>query len=162
MIQKLALPLSITLLALAILIFGITNLSPNFAKPHPVGEAILYDESDNANDEESRGPSAVILGKDDEIEPTPQNVPAKNYYAPPTEIPTAIPTQVIAPPQQISWGGFSDKESYCHHITNGAMEIIYKDPPYVDQSDLPPELRVSIDFDAMRNGIFRDCMNGKY
>jgi len=165
--QKIVLPVSIILLTLGLIFAGISYTSPSLIRgwvsgihSAPVEEnaSIFFDDFGSSEDNSSEGGSARILGES--TSETPQTTPKQQTYQYQAPLPTAIPTQepVVqqAQEQKTAWDGYANKEAFCKDIADRVMQ---QPLPQVDQSNLPPELRVSPNLDAMWKDAFQSCMN---
>ena len=92
--------------------------------------------------------------------PTLSPTPKQQYYKSQAPLPTAIPTpQALV--QQVQeyktpWDGFANKEAFCRDL---ADQVMQQPLPPIDQSNLPPELRITPNLDAMWKNAFESCMN---
>lgn len=164
--QKIALSISITLLALAIIFAGILVTFPS-PKPQKEDVPVISEDFEKTNEtEKSPNSSSVwILGDNTKIESTPTpKQPTQQTYQLPTPLPTVTTTpEPVAQPmqeQKLPWaGGFANKEAYCKDVANKSLAEAKLNPPYVDQSQTPPELRVTINWDVWWSGLYQDCMD---
>lgn len=167
--QKIILSITITLLAAIFLLVGIAYFSPGFVKEItnrvylvPTEKTITLDDFENSNKGKylPNGSSTVILGESSKSEPTQTLKPPQQNYQPPEPLPTAIPTQepIIqqSQEQKTPWDGYANKEAFCKDIADRVMQ---QPLPQIDQSNLPPELRVSPNLDAMWKDAYQSCMN---
>lgn len=164
--QKVALPVSITLLALCLIFASVSYTSPGLIKgwmsrihPEPVEEeAIIFDNFSDGENDSSEGGSARVLGESTSEThlPTPKQQPYQ-YQAPP---PTAIPTSEVVVQQaqeyKTPWDGYANKEAFCKDIADRVMQ---QPLPPIDQSNLSPELRFTPNLDAMWRDAYQSCMN---
>ena len=168
--QKIALPISITLLALGLIFAGVSYTSPGLIQgwvsrvhPAPVEEdTIIFDELGSGSENDSaEGGSARVLGES--ISETPSPTPKQQPYQYQAPLPTAIPTPEVEVQQaqeyKTPWDGYANKEAFCRDIADRVVADAKRNPPQVDQSNLPPELRVSPNWDAWWSGAYQDCMN---
>lgn len=166
--QKIALSVSIILLTCAVLFVGTIIISPSSIKgimsreyPIPVEKTITLDEFEGSNTENDlpNGSSAVILGETTKSEPTSKQSP-QHRYQPPEILSTATPTPEIVTQQpqehKTPWDGYANKEAFCKDIADRVMQ---QPLPHIDQSSLPPELRVSANLDAMWKDAYQSCMS---
>lgn len=163
--QKIALSISITLLGIALLFVGLGLVSPGLFEglrsSEQKSEAAILDDSfdfgsSNTN-EDNQQPSAQIMGASTkEEESTP--IQKQQIYQPlPT--PTQPPHEVQQPQVQenkTAWDGYANKEAFCKDIADRVMQ---QPLPQIDQSNLPPELRVSPNLDAMWKDAYQSCMS---
>lgn len=172
--KEIALTISIFALAISIFFAGIVSVYSVFDKEKVKRDSIVQEdlsrdipefdgtESNNSYDRFS----ARIIGETKASKPTPEfNQPApQQVQSTSTPLPTATPTQEPEPhnaqENELPWaGGFANKEAYCRDVADSEVRNVKNDPPEVDQSNLAPELRVSIDWEAWWNSSYRDCMD---
>lgn len=163
--QKIALSISITLLSIALLFVGVALVSPGLFKglkgSEPKSEAAIFDDSfdfDSGNSkEDNQQPSAQILGASTEEE-KPAPIQKRQTYQP-QPIPTQSPQEVQQTQVQenkTAWDGYANKEAFCKDIADRVMQ---QPLPQIDQSNLPPELRVSPNLDGMWKDAYQSCMS---
>lgn len=163
--QKVVWPVSITMLALGLIFAGVSYTSPGLIKgwvsrinPVPVEEdVVIFDElGSGSENDSSEGDSAKILGESTSETPSPTPKPYQ-YQAP---LPTSTPTSEVVVQQaqehKTPWDGYANKEAFCKDLADRVMQ---QPLPQIDQSNLPPELRISPNLDAMWKDAYQSCMN---
>lgn len=163
--QKIALSISITLLSSALLFVGLALVSPGLfeglKRSEPKSEATIFDDSfdfgSRNSKEDNQQPSAQIMGVSTEAEESAPVQKQQVYQPQPT---TTQPPQEVQQPQvqenKTAWDGYANKEAFCKDIADRVMQ---QPLPQIDQSNLPPELRVSPNLDAMWKDAYQSCMS---
>lgn len=162
--QKVVLPISITLLTLGLVFAGISYSAPGLIQkwinhPAPVEEAaIIFDGFGDSENDPSDNGSARILGESTSEIPSPTPKQQLYQYQAPTPTTTPAPEVVVQETQEYKtpWDGYANKEAFCKDIADRVMQ---QPAPEIDQSNLPPDLRVSMNYDAGWRSSYQSCMN---
>lgn len=162
--QKIALSISITLLSIALLFVGVALVSPGLLKGlkgnEPKSEAAIFDDSfdfgSSNSKEDNQQPSAQIMGVSTEEEKPAPIQKQQTYQPQPTSTqPPQEVQQVQVQENKTAWDGYANKEAFCKDIADRVMQ---QPLPEIDQSNLPPELRISPNLDAMWKDAYQSCM----
>ena len=165
--QKVVLPISITMLALGLIFAGVSYTSSGliqgwankiYSAPVEEDAIIFFDDFGSSEDDSSEGGSAMILGESTPETPSPAPKQQQYQYQAPLPTSTPAPEVVVqqAQEQKTPWDGYANKEAFCKDIADRVMQ---QPLPEIDQSNLPPELWFTPDLDAMWKDAYQSCMN---